>query len=312
MGAFYQQICRQTLTSLFKELNITDLISIIMKGEANLEKLASYLIVKGNEAAAEFTSAHNNDLIDEYCNLIKKIIEASEESEDAKYLIEVILKKSIIKHNIEALVKIIISGSEDPENLYEDESSSRNTLNVSLVSRLITLIQKERKKLIYTDPIVLCDLISMLLLICVAFRTHVELQKEAYICVYNLLVPIAKQPEKYPTDFLKPLLKLRVLQRMLEKCKYDITVSSGNRLTIEQKLLFEIFQQIHKIDSYLSDTWSIYTYSDTLLELEKSKHILREGKSFDIIAYTLYFNEELSGPQQHTKVYADTFHSIFD
>ena len=99
---------------------------------------------------------------------------------------------------------------------------------------------------------------------------------------------------------------------MLDCCNFEMTVGSGNRLTNEQKMLFEIFQLIHKIDSYMKDTWSLYTYTDTLLELEKAKDILRGGKSFDMIAYSLYFNEDLSGPQQHTKVYSGTFLHIIN
>ena len=155
------------------------------------------------------------------------------------------------------------------------------------------------------------DLLSMLFLIPLAFRTETKLQKQIYIFIYRLLLPIAKNPEDYSAELKKSLLKIRVFQRMVDKCKFDITVSSGNRLTEEQKLLFEIFSLFHKIDTHMSDSWSLYTYTDTLLELEKSKEILREGKDFDTISYLMYFNNELSGPQQHTKVYADTFHNMF-
>ena len=97
---------------------------------------------------------------------------------------------------------------------------------------------------------------------------------------------------------------------MIEKCNFDVTVLSGNKLTPEQKLLFEINLLIHKIDSNMVDKWSLYTYTDILLELGKWKEVLKEGKEFNKISYLIYFNNELSGPQQHTKVYADTY-SIF-
>jgi hypothetical protein len=152
----------------------------------------------------------------------------------------------------------------------------------------------------------------MLFLISLAFRTNYDLQKEVYLCIYKLLLPIAKTPENYSNDLKKSLLKIRVFQRMIEKCKFDITISTGDRLTSEQKMLFEIFSLFHKIDVHMVDSWSLYTYTDTLLELEKSKLILREGKEFDTISYLMYFNNELSGSQQHTKVYAETFHGMFD
>ena len=71
--------------------------------------------------------------------------------------------------------------------------------------------------------------------------------------IHKILVPIAKSPKSYNLQLIEGLLRLKIFKKMIEKCNFDVTVLSGNKLTPEQKLLFEINLLIHKIDSNMVD-----------------------------------------------------------
>ena len=311
LKSFYKQLCMKCISSFFKELNIKEIMTLVKETSGNLDKFISYLLIKGNDAAMAYYNTRETKLLDEFESLMEKLVKTCIDNEEFTDLIDILYKKSIIKHNIDLLTAAIENKNENLCLLYGSESVTSKTLNILIIPNILKILRKINPAYLYSNTAQLHDLISMLFLIPLAFRNEYKLQRDIYITIYKLLLPIAKNPENYSNEIKGNLLKIRVFQRMVDKCKFDITVSSGNRLTQEQKLLFEIFSLFHKIDSVMSESWSLYTYTDTLLELEKSKEILREGMQFDMISYLMYFNNELSGQQQHTKVYADTFHNMF-
>ena len=311
LKSFYKQLCMKCISSFFKELNIKEIMTLVKETSGNLDKFISYLLINGNDAAMVYYNTRETKLLDEFELLMEKLVKTCIDNEEFTDLIDILYKKSIIKHNIDLLTAAIENKNENLCLLYGSESVTSKTLNILIIPNILKIFRKINPAYLYSNTAQLHDLISMLFLIPLAFRNEYKLQRDIYITIYKLLLPIAKNPENYSNEIKGNLLKIRVFQRMVDKCKFDITVSSGNRLTQEQKLLFEIFSLFHKIDSVMSESWSLYTYTDTLLELEKSKEILREGMQFDMISYLMYFNNELSGQQQHTKVYADTFHSMF-
>lgn len=211
------------------------------------------------------------------------------------------------------LIEACKAKQEDILLVYSKEANASKSLNIYLIVKVLKLFKKHMPDYIYQFSSEFVNLISTLFMIPMIFRKEFDLHKEIYLFIYKTLVPIAKNPSKYNDDLKAGLLRMRIFKNIIEKINYGKIQPGGNeRLSTEHKILFEIFSIIHAIDTEMTDYWSLYTYTDTLLELEKCRVVLREGKEFDMIAYLIYFNNELSGPQQHTKVYADTFHSMFD
>lgn len=276
------------------------------------KKFINYILMKGNEASIIMLKSKDKKPMDDFMGMFNKLITVCSQKHKFRTIIDMLYSKAIIKNTKNLLIDSIKAGKDNIESIYSNETVSAKTMNILLIPKTLTQILKIAPDVIYINFKVFPHLISVLLLIAMCFRKEFDLQRTVYMLIYKILVPIAKSPKSYNPRLIEGLLRLKIFKKMIEKCNFDVTVISGNKLTPEQKLLFEIYLLIHKIDSSMVDTWSLYTYTDILLELGKCKEVLKEGKDFDMISYLIYFNNELSGPQQHTKVYADTYYNVFD
>jgi len=312
LATYYKQLCRSTISTFFNELAIEDILDIMNVEKEVTKKFISYVLMKGNEAAIIRLKSKDQQPVNDFMAMFTKLITVCSQKQKFRYIIDTLYSKSIVKNTKNLLIDSIKAGKDSIEAIYSNEAVSAKTMNVLLISDTLSQILKIAPDVINVNFKVFPHLISVLLLIAICFRKEFELQRTVYMLIYKILVPIAKSPKSYNPQLIEGLLRLKIFKKMIEKCNFDVTVLSGNKLTPEQKLLFEIYLLINKIDSSVVGTWSLYTYTDILLELSKCKEVLKEGKDFDMISYLIYFNNELSGPQQHTKVYADTYYNVFD
>ena len=312
LATYYKQLWRSTISTFFNELAIEDILDIIWIEKEVTKKFINYILMKGNEAAIIKIKSKDSKPIDDFMIMFNKLITVWSHKSKFINIIDIIYSKAIIKNTKNLLIDSIKAGKDNIEGIYSNEIVSAKTMNVLLIPQTLSQILKIAPDIISTNVKNFPNLISILLLIAIWFRKEFELQRSVYMLIYKILVPIAKSPKSYNPQLIEGLLRLKIFKKMIEKCNFDVTVLSGNKLTPEQKLLFEINLLIHKIDSNMVDKWSLYTYTDILLELGKWKEVLKEGKEFDMISYLIYFNNELSGPQQHTKVYADTYYNMFE
>ena len=226
---YYKQMCKENVSQFIEELKINDILKLVLSTSRNLKKFAKYILREGQEAVTSYLSS-------------------AEETE-----IKIFYQQSIIRGNLDILTKAIQNGISDPMTLYQSEKVGSSSLSVKEVPKIINLFKSTYSELLYSNPVDFCDLITMMFMIPLAFREERELQKQIYTCIYKLILPVCKNPDAYNSELTKGLLKLRIFQKMIDKINYDITVTGGNRLTPEQKLLFEIFVLIHKLDAYLAD-----------------------------------------------------------
>jgi hypothetical protein len=309
LATFYKQLCRKTISSFFQGLSLENLFDFIFKNEENMTRFQSYVLMKASEANATHVKTKNEEQINDFIDLVVNMAKSGKENPQYSELINTFYTKCIVKNTKDVLIEAVTKKNKE---VFSNEANVSKALIPWLIPRTIKAIQSVDPNFVYNHSEHFANLISVLFTIPMVLRMEFELQNEIYILIYKLLMPVAKNPEKFDTILKVGVLRMRIFKKIIEKCNFDVSVSRGDKLTSEQKLLFEIFSLIHQIDTNMVEYWSLYTYTDILLELEKCRVVLREGKEFDMIGYLLYFNNELSGPQQHTKVYADTFHSMFE
>lgn len=86
---------------------------------------------------------------------------------------------------------------------------------------------------------------------------------------------------------------------------------SSDSFTNEQKILFEIYLLIHKLNEMYPEIPSVYMYPTQLLDIEKFKTILKEMKKFDYISYLVYYEKDLTESERQTKITAETLHNRY-
>lgn len=59
------------------------------------------------------------------------------------------------------------------------------------------------------------------------------------------------------------------------------------------------------------EAFSSYIYPDCVIDLEKSKQILKEMKKFDLISYLIYYKNELSDEERKPKTIIETMHNRY-
>jgi hypothetical protein len=58
--------------------------------------------------------------------------------------------------------------------------------------------------------------------------------------------------------------------------------------------------------------FSSYNYPDCVLDLEKSKQVLKEMKYFDLISYLVYYKSELTEEERNQKITVETLHTRYN
>ena len=89
------------------------------------------------------------------------------------------------------------------------------------------------------------------------------------------------------------------------------TNSSSDNFTNEQKILFELYLLVHLLEESNPEIKSIYSYPDAILDIEKSKIVLKEMKKFDFISYLVYFENDLTEEERKTTMTIETLHNRF-
>jgi len=180
MGLYFQLLCKKALTCLLKGLNVNELASLSLKKDQSLEKFANYVIISANEIATESKSSKSLSSQDEFFAFLIKLIKESNESEEIMKLMEILYNKSIVNHNLKLLVETLMNGSTLNSPNFTDELNEKNTINALLVPKIVKLFNSEVPFIIYKNPMMFCNTISMLLMICLAYRSENELKREAY------------------------------------------------------------------------------------------------------------------------------------
>ena len=264
LADFYKELCRKTVSSFFEGLSIESMFDFIFKSDENMSRFIKYILIKGSEAVTNYSKMQDESYLDEFCEIIEGMVASC--SKDPKYmkLLEVFYKESIINNTKDIFVENIKEKG-NVKMIYEKQSNSSKSLNVFLVIRVLDLYKKYLPEFIYQYHQEFANLLSILFLIPMLYRTELDLQRSIYLFIYKTLVPIAKNPENYHIDLKVGLLRLKIFKMMIEKCNFSrIAVGGNEKLSVEQKLLFEIFSLIHSIDSAIVDYWSLYTYTDTV------------------------------------------------
>ena len=68
---------------------------------------------------------------------------------------------------------------------------------------------------------------------------------------------------------------------------------------------------MHLLEDSNPEITSIYSYPDQLLDIEKSKIILKEMKKFDFISYLVYFENDLTEEERKTTMSIETLHNRY-
>ena len=66
------------------------------------------------------------------------------------------------------------------------------------------------------------------------------------------------------------------------------------------------------LEEQVPEAFSNYNYPDCVLDLEKSKQILKEMKNFDLISYLIYYKNDLSEEERSPKITIESHHNRFN
>ena len=116
----------------------------------------------------------------------------------------------------------------------------------------------------------------------------------------------------YSRKIREHLLSLKIFKKLIEWINFENNSDSKFKLTDEHKLLFEIFLRFSSIHKASTKDFieSTYSYTESLLQMERCKIILKERKQFDIISYLMYLNE-LDNASKQLTILVDTKHPHF-
>jgi hypothetical protein len=312
LHSLYKHLCRKTLVSFFSHMEITNILNTITYSSQNLSKFLKFFTIRVNEAVNVKLHSNNQYVYDNFIDILEKLIPACYKNDKFRIIIEIIYEKLIVKQTRKILLKSIKDKKNNIRSVFTTETLASEYLNVHLIPEILKIYIKKAPDVVFKNETEFMNLMTVLLLIPMVFRGEKEYHKNVYMCIHKIINQIAKNPKRYGRKIKEDLMKLKQFKMMIEKCNFDVTVSSGVNLTNEQKLLFEIFLLLRKVDCNMEDFSSIYSYTDILLEMEKNKLILREAKKFDFISYLIYFERELSHGQKMLKIYEETSHSMFE
>jgi hypothetical protein len=312
LSSFYKQLCRKTLSTFFKELPLEQILECILIDRENFEKFMHYLQIKANEAITVKQKTNNSVLYDNFMSLLEKTIKICLKNDNLRSFIDILYHKVILKGTKDILMLANSKKKGKIDLMFDNEIAATKTMNTHIVIEILKILLKNEPDLIYGNNKRFINLITILLLLPVVFRKDVDFHKTVYLLIHKMILPIMKEPKKYSRELKEDLLTMKLFKKMIEKCNFDVTVSSGNCLTNEQKILFELLLCLRKIDISMTDFSSIYSYTDTVLEIERSIKILKEMKKFDFISYLIYYKKELSEEQRNSKIIEQTTHNIFE
>jgi hypothetical protein len=177
---------------------------------------------------------------------------------------------------------------------------------------MIEIFLKEDPEIIYRNSRKFIELFTVLLMIPIVFREDKDFNKQVYLLLHKLALPIAKHPKRYDITIKQDMVSLMLFKQMIETCNYNVKSLVRSSLTDEQKLLFELFLLLRRIDQSIPDFATIYQYTDKLMDIERSITILKEKKEFKMISYLLFFNNHLTDEQKNKIINIETFHNMLD
>jgi uncharacterized protein (UPF0262 family) len=114
------------------------------------------------------------------------------------------------------------------KNVFASENNAVEAMNIFLIPDIIKTLMKYAPKKFYDDDHKFITLITTLLLIPVVFRSDKDFYSSIYLVLHKLILPIAKQPEKYSKKVKQDLLSLTLFKRMVQDIDFEITVTSYN------------------------------------------------------------------------------------
>ena len=83
-------------------------------------------------------------------------------------------------------------------------------------------------------------------------------------------------------------------------------------MTSEQKVLFEIFLLCRILEQNTEGVSADFDYPDCVLDLERSKQILKEMTNFDLISYLVYLEKELTEEERKSSTVVETTHNRYN
>jgi hypothetical protein len=311
LAGFYKQLCRKTISSFFEQLSLEKLLGIILTNEENFDMFLKYVQIRGNEAVQFKIQSNNKVQYEEFLEMFKKILDISAQNKEYTKLIDIVIQKVLLEGTAKIIKQSAEKSVKEIKTAFTEESAAVKALNTHLVPEIVKhLITVAEDKVFEKETYI--KLITVLLMIPITFREEKDFHQQVYLTVYKLILPYVQDTEKYNSiEVVNELLNHKFLKKMFDKLPTTIDYSYNN-LTNEQKVLFEIFLLMRLLEESSPEANSSYNYPDCVLDLEKSKQILKEMKNFDLISYLVYFKNELTEEERNTKINIETLHNRFN
>jgi hypothetical protein len=307
----YKQLCTKTVSSFFDQLSIEALLEIILTNEESFGLFIKYIQLRGSEAVTINKTTKNAGPLNNFLELLSKIITISSEQAKFSKLNEIIFKKVLIAGTSATLKKALKDKNKMIKDVFSDDAAALKALNLYLVPDVIKQLLKITPNTIYENDQSFMNLFTVLIMIPLTFREEKDFNKQIYLTIYKLLSTIVEKPGKFSFELKKQILSCKILKDSFDKVNFEIKITDYNCLTNEQKILFEIYLLIRQLDDATPEYSSIFSYPAKILEIEKCKIILKEMKKFDMVSYLTYYEKELSEEEKKTVILEQTLHNRY-
>ena len=314
VGSYFTSMCRKTIISFFKISKIDSLLKMLLSSEKDTDNFIKFVKIIGNELTLSKINLIDDKPYDDLKNILSNVVKSCYSNKNFTPLLHQLLEDVIVKDSIKGLKTALEAGAKDIKTYFNNEAIAIETMNFYILIELVNLYIVECPEIIFEKEDIFKNLMSMLLLIPCVFRGDAKLQKMVYLTILKIVVLIEQNVNDYSARIKQDLLSLKIFKKLVESVEFD--KDSGNsstfKLTDEHKLLFEIFlkfSSIHKA-SFKDGIEPIYTYKQSLLDMEKCKQVLKERKEFDMISYCMYL-KDLDDASKQATIINETQHNHY-
>ena len=196
LGHFYKQLGMMIMLLFLSQSSIEEFLESVLTTEEDCEVLTEYILIMGNQAAADKIESGYQKAYEIFVDLISKIIGSHFKQSISDKLKDMILKKLLIT-NTQDCLKVALDNNVKTLKELSETHEKENSFKVSIISTIpdvIKLLLKHDSATIFSSDTNFMNIFTILLLITITFRKENEICEKCLSSVFSMISEIVENP----------------------------------------------------------------------------------------------------------------------
>ena len=269
-----------------------------------------FLKIIANEAIFVKFNTRNKKQSKAIDNLLKRIVIKCKSEPLYKPFIDEVFQEDVIRQGRDLIKFLKNEKTRSVKTLFSSEEKATKYSNPYFVLAISKIFLEHCQEDLLKEG-VLQTIIEQFLTLSYLFNKDPGLKVKINEFILNILEAVQKNYSRLPLKLKEQLQQMWMFKSIVEK--YNFNASATDTVyPRHQLLLLEILMKLLQLKKLSKkEIHSIYTKTETLLQIQRAKDVLRETNQYKLLMYLVHFNR-LSSEQKTVKRSFESAHKCFD